>query len=158
MKSIRHRRGSLAEWESANPIIPDGEIALVKRDTGYDIAIGDGETPFSTLHTLGGRIVKNYTDNIITETVRSGDDLRYGTLEELNLDIENPTSEDFFATISFISGESPTTLSLPARSYIYFTGNDCDDGYFYPFEYMRYNMFLFYDGSLQGIVRGYYYE
>ncbi len=155
MKSIRHRRGALSEWESANPIIPDGEIALVKGDTGYDIAIGDGETPFTDLRTVGGRIVKDMDSLVIEGVLRAGDDHRYGTVEELFLDIQLPIPEDFFATVTFVSDAWATMLSFPDDLDIYFTGTDCDDGYFEPYEYTRYNVFFFYDGSMQGVVRGY---
>lgn len=158
MKSIRHRRGTLDEWRDINPVIPDGEIALVKRDTGYGIVVGDGKSEFSSLAPLGSNISKNYNDSIIEVCVQSGDDLRYDLLEELYIDISTPVPEDFFATFTFISGEYATMLSLPENVYIYFTGNDCTEGEFYPTEFMRYNVFLFYDGALQGVVRGYYYE
>lgn len=158
MKSIRHRRGDIAEWESVDPIIPDGEIALVKRDTGYDIAIGDGKTQFNDLRTFGGRIIKNSTDYIIEVTLRSGDDIRLDVVEELYLDLELPIPDDFFAMISFTSYNYQTAFSIPEDTNIYFTGTDCSEGIFCPIDYMRYNLFLFYDGTLQGIVRGYYYE
>ncbi len=156
MKSIRHRRGALSEWESINPVIPDGEIALIKRDTGYDIAIGDGETPFNELRTLSGRIITdNSGDWLIEDTLRAGDDHRFDLVEELYLDIALPIPDDFFATITFISDDPATTLSLPEDLDVYFTGTDCEEGVFSPVEYMRYNVFFFYDGSMQGVVRGY---
>ena len=158
MKSIRHRRGTLSEWESYNPIIPDGEIALVKYDTGYGIAIGDGKTPFNELSTSSSRIKKDMTSLIVEEELHSGDDLRLGIVEELHLDIKTPIPDDFFATVTFISENEATMLSLSDNDDIYFTGTDTDDGFFSPYEYMRYNIFLFYDGSLQGVVRGYEYE
>lgn len=158
MKSIRHRRATLDEWRDINPVIPDGEIALIKRDTGYGIVVGDGKSEFSSLAPLGSNISRNYDDLIIEVCIWSGDDLRYDLIEELYIDIPTPVPEDFFATFTFISGEFATMLSLPEDLNIYFTGTDCEEGGFYPTEFMRYNVFLFYDGALQGVVRGYYYE
>ena len=49
-KITQHRRGTLAEWESLNPIALDGELIIIEFDNNVrKCKIGDGETPFSEL-------------------------------------------------------------------------------------------------------------
>lgn len=43
------RRDSIENWERVNPILEDGELALVKSENDRAIIIGDGETPYEGL-------------------------------------------------------------------------------------------------------------
>lgn len=43
------RQDSIENWEKFNPVLKDGEIALVKADGDRFIIIGDGKTPYSKL-------------------------------------------------------------------------------------------------------------
>lgn len=43
------RRDSSKNWERVNPILEDGELALVKSENDRAIIIGDGETPYEGL-------------------------------------------------------------------------------------------------------------
>lgn len=43
------RRDSSENWERVNPILEDGELALVKSENDRAIVIGDGETPYEGL-------------------------------------------------------------------------------------------------------------
>lgn len=62
---IQARRGTAAEWESANPILLDGEWAIEK-DT-RKIKVGDGVTPWEdlTYFTQGEKGEKGDTGNSI---------------------------------------------------------------------------------------------
>lgn len=43
------RRDSSENWKRVNPILEDGELALVKSENDRAIVIGDGETPYEGL-------------------------------------------------------------------------------------------------------------
>jgi hypothetical protein len=49
---MQQRRGSLAEWTAANPVLMDGELG-VETDT-HMLRIGDGITPFLDLPQYAG--------------------------------------------------------------------------------------------------------
>lgn len=48
------RRDTLANWQANNPVLADGEFALIASgSSGYDYwVVGDGKTPFNSL-TMG---------------------------------------------------------------------------------------------------------
>ncbi len=50
------RQDAVENWKKFNPVLKDGEIALVKDDDDRFIIIGDGETSYSELTKvhLGG--------------------------------------------------------------------------------------------------------
>lgn len=60
------RRGTAAQWASANPVLGDGEIGIVK-DLGI-IKVGDGETAFAALD-----IVYEATPAVLSVFGRTGD-------------------------------------------------------------------------------------
>lgn len=43
------RQDAIENWGKFNPVLKDGEIALVKDDDDRFIIIGDGKTPYSEL-------------------------------------------------------------------------------------------------------------
>ena len=48
--TIRQRRDTAENWETANPIIPDGQIAY--DTTNHTLRIGDGINPYLSLPIL----------------------------------------------------------------------------------------------------------
>ncbi len=159
MKIIQHRRGRAAEWNSADPIIPDGELALVKRSFGYDIKVGDGVRKYSELGSISGDIYTDYDNYMIELVMRRGTDYRLGCVEELYLSFEGGSpGEDFYATVTFDCDEFGIAIILPDSLDVTFTGTDTYLGEFSPRNYTHYNLFFFWDGSLQCAVRGCSYE
>lgn len=45
---VKFRRATKSQWESANPVLSDGEI-VVETDT-YQLKIGDGSTNYNSLN------------------------------------------------------------------------------------------------------------
>ena len=58
--TIKLRRGTAAEWVSANPTLAVGEAGF-ETDT-LKMKIGDGATAFTTLSYISGAGVTQYTD------------------------------------------------------------------------------------------------
>lgn len=153
IKSIQHLRADRAGWEQ-NDIIPlDGEIALLRtEDGGTLIKIGDGEHPFSTLASLTGEVKNGSGDSHI---LCHGEDLRFGALPSFSLALPAVIREDYYASLTFDSpSDAPTALSYPAEPKIHFTGEDVAEGIFVPDAGKHYTVFLWYDGKMQGLVRG----
>ncbi len=152
-KIIQHLRADRAGWEQ-NDIVPmDGELALLRtEDGGTLIKIGDGEHPFSALDSLTGEVKSGSGDS---HTLCHGEDLRFGALTALALSFPTLIREDYYATLSFDSpSDAPTALSYPAEPKIHFTGEDVLEGIFIPDAGKHYTVFLWYDGKMQGLVRG----
>ena len=157
MKTIRHRRADKSKWHSLNPVIPDGEIALIKGASGYDIVVGDGEHSFSELPSMLGEITVDYDAYFFEHTFKRGDDLRLGMVEELYLDFPSPMPADFFATLSFDCDEFGTSIYLPSELECHFTGSSVEAGEFIPEMFVHYTLVFWYDGGLECAVRGRYY-
>ena len=152
-KIIQHLRADRAGWERHDIVPLDGEIALLRTEDGATLLkIGDGEHPFSALASLTGEVKSGSGDAHI---LCHGEDLRFGTLAALSISLPTVIREDYYATLSFDSqGDAPTALSYPAVPKIHFTGEDALDGIFVPDGGKHYTVFLWYDGRMQGLVRG----
>ena len=150
-KSIRHLRADSAEWAANDAVIPDGEIALLKTDGGrVKMRVGDGARKFSELPSLDGDVNKSGESAI---SLSHGVSYRRGELTFLSLAIPKRHDDDFYAEISFDSGDSPTELVISGAP-VTFTGDGVADGEFMPDANMHYTMFIWYDGRMQGVVRG----
>jgi hypothetical protein len=57
---IRFRRGTAAEWASANPILEDGELGFIKDNNSFKI--GDGVTAWNDLTQTFGNTYASQTD------------------------------------------------------------------------------------------------
>lgn len=150
---IQHLRANREGWALYDIIPKDGELALLQmEDGGTLIKIGDGEHPFSELSSLTGEVVSRSGDNLL---LRHGEEARYDSLSALTLSFPAVIREDYYASISFDSpSTSPTALSYPEAPKIFFSGDDVVDGIFVPDLSKHYSLFFWYDGRMQGLVRG----
>lgn len=150
IKSIRHLRGTKADWERHNAVIPDGEIAILKSaDAPPKIKIGNGTDTFSSLSSITG-------DTVITNereiTLMHGKSYRLGECAALTLTVPSPVEDDYYSEVSFDSGDDATELLVNSK--IRLTGDGVCDEELLPRPKTHYTIFVWYDGELQGIVRG----
>lgn len=150
IKSIRHLRGTSSEWEAYNPVIPDGEIAILKTKAGRSkIKVGNGSDNFSSLPSLTG-------DSITTDereiTLLHGRTYRLGECSHLSVSFPSVIDEDYYSEFSFDSGIDATEFVINSK--VRLTGDGVADEDFMPAEKTHYTVFIWYDGELQGIVRG----
>lgn len=119
---IRLRRGTTAEWASANPILRSGEPG-VDLDTG-EFKIGDGVTQWSGLGVINGSnsfesVSKNLSASDATLTYSSGNliEIEYanGITKTLNYTGDNLTSV-------VLSGSTPGGIELTKT--LSYTGSD----------------------------------
>ena len=150
IKSIRHIRGTEAEWAANDVVIPEGEIALLKTRGGKIKAkIGDGYSKFSELSSIDGDAIRP-TKNTISPA--HGKLYRLGTVTDLTVSLPASPDDDFYTEISFTSGEDATEFMTDTK--IRFTGDDIAAEEFIPRERTHYNLFIWYDGEYQGVARG----
>ena len=150
IKSIRHLRGTKAEWNAFDPVIPDGEIAILKSDGGIPrIKIGNGRDKFSTLAAVTGGSVVSAESAV---TLYHGISYRLGERAELHLSIPDSIDDDYYSEVTFDSGEDATELYIDRK--IRLTGDGVADEELMPRSNTHYTVFIWYDGELQGIVRG----
>ncbi len=150
IKSMRHLRGSEAEWAANDIVVPDGELAILRTEGGQvKLKIGDGTSRFSALPALIGNTVKS-NDEVLT--VEHGVTYRLGIMNALTLNLPDTPDDDFFSEISFTSAAYATEFE--ASPSVIFTGDGTADGDFMPEAMRKYTMFIWYDGAYQGVVRG----
>ena len=150
IKSIRHLRGTESEWETYDGVIPDGEIAILKTHGGNSkIKIGNGSDKFSSLPSLTGDSVSTNEREI---TLLHGRSYRLGECEELSIAFPDNMDDDYYSELSFDSGVDATDFFTDGR--VRFTGDGVADEEFMPSPKTHYTVFVWYDGELQGIVRG----
>lgn len=150
---IQHLRATREGWALYDIIPKDGELALLQmEDGGALIKIGDGEHPFSELASLTGEVVSRSGDTLL---LRHGEEARYDSLSALTLSFPTVIREDYYAALSFDSpAAAPTALSYPKEPKIFFSGDDVAEGVFVPDVAKHYSLFFWYDGRMQGLVRG----
>ena len=152
--AIRHLRGTEAEWAASDAVAKDGELALLYTDSGRTrIKVGNGTSPFSELPFIDGD-VKNETpdEGVAAAEPLCGEDLRFGTCTSLSLAVPAEPDDDYYALVTFDSGEVATVFT--DQSGICFTGDDTTEGTFLPVENKHYTVFVWYDGAMQGLIRG----
>lgn len=96
MASIRHRRGSAAQWASVNPVMPAGELGL-ELDTGK-IKFGDGVTAWNALPYFSG-----------ADVASSGPFANTTVLRDANgrSSIVDPIWPDHIATKKYVDKKTP---------------------------------------------------
>lgn len=148
---IQHLRGTRGNWEENDLVIPDGELALLREGNRTRIKVGDGVTPFTKLPFTDGA-VKHLTEggHVFLST---GDDVRLGACAQLTLNLPDTLDEDFYATVTFDS-PSGTPTAFTSAQRIVMTGDNTDEGEFIPVPACHYTVLVWYDGTLQGLVRG----
>ena len=154
MKIIQHLRATEAEWASNDIVIPDGEIAILKLQGGRSMMkIGNGALKYSELPFAFGESARHSDNTVQVIELKHGTSHRCAELFSLTLVVPSSPDSDFGAEISFDSGKTPTDFTLVGRE-IRFTGDGTADGVFMPEENFHYNIFIWYDGTMQGVVRG----
>lgn len=86
-------------------------------------------------------------------TLESGYDYRIGDADMLEWYFpETNIPSDFYAIMRFNSGATATTVLIDEDCVL--TGDDCKGGIFTPVANKKYSVFVWYDGTKQGVVRG----
>ena len=149
-KSIRLMRADEASWQRSNPVIPDGEPVIGRTAAGsVRIKIGNGSDRYADLSSLLGDTVKTAATEI---SLSGGKSFRLGTAPALHLNLPTAYDDDFWCEISFDSGVDATEFSVSGE--IRFSGDGVADEELMPIAKTHYTLFIWYDGSFQGIVRG----
>jgi len=150
IKSIRHLRGSESEWQAYDTVIPDGEIAILKTRGGVPkIKIGNGSDRFSSLPSLTGDSVTTSAKSV---TLNHGKSYRLGECQTLEIEFPAIIDDDYYSEISFDSGIDATEFSVNGK--VRLSGDEVADEELLPKAKTHYTVFVWYDGELQGIVRG----
>lgn len=152
-KIIQHLRADAETWARADMIPEDGEIALCRTAGGLTrIKIGDGVSPFSALPYTDGEIRTEESDTVL---LRHGAEHRLGERSLITLAFPAVTDEDFYATVSFSSPETPTTLYIPTSPAVMAGGDGVEDGVFVPKKSTHYTLLFWKDeAGMQLLVRG----
>ena len=147
---VRHLRGTREEWAESDPVIEDGEIALLLTESGrYRMKIGNGKDTFSALEMFGGEV---YNVNESAVLLKHCADIRLGEAAAVSVSFPEIIDEDYYAMLSFSSGALPTTLTYP-EGVISFSGTSLTAGELVPEENTRYTLIFWYDGRIECHVR-----
>lgn len=151
IKSIKHLRADENEWKNHDIVIPDGEIAILRTKGGnLKIKIGNGEKKFSELPSLLGDAVLSENNRSIT--LLHGKSYRLGEVASVSIDFPSVIDDDYYSEISFDSGVDATEFEVTGK--LRLSGDGVADEELLPEPNTHYTIFVWYDGSLQGIVRG----
>ena len=156
MITVKHRRADDDEWMNFDPVIPDGEIALVSREHGYDIKIGNGVQRYSELDSIMGKHVTLPYEDYHEITLGHRDTVCMETVYELSVTLDIASHPDYTAMISFDSPEEPTQFILESSMWIRFSGSDTSEGAFIPRENAHYTLLFWRDTGINCHVRGVY--
>lgn len=150
IKSVRHLRATEAEWQTHDCVIPDGEIAILKtRGGNCKIKIGNGNDRFSALASVTGDSVTTDERSI---TLLHAKSYRLGECSSLTVSFPVVLDDDYYCEFSFDSGVDPTEFEINGK--VRLSGDGVADEEFMPEAKTHYTVFVWYDGELQGIVRG----
>ena len=115
---IQMRRGTTSEWNSADPILNEGEIGY--NSTLYSFKIGDGETVWSELdyYQAAADITPNEIGAIASTEKDAADgvailDGSRNVVTALSVVFEGATANDFETLLTVTEPASDITLSLP---------------------------------------------
>ena len=152
IKSIRHLRGDPDEWYENDIVIPDGEIAICKTFAGGTVLkIGDGMLRYSELPPLGDHVKRIYGASGVF-TLENKCLYRLSNPKAIKIETPGMYDEDFSCLISFQTGASSVPFDVIGD--LYLSGDGTAGGDFIPEPKMNYTIFIWYDGSFQGVVRG----
>lgn len=156
MITVKHRRATEDEWLESDPVIPDGELALVSRSGGYDVKIGDGVKKYSELSSLMGKREENLMDAYAEATLRHRDHACFAMLEGLNVTLLSDGHPDYVAMLSFTTDEYVDEFVINCDENITFSGASIVDGVFMPDMLTKYTMIFWRDAGMNCHVRGVY--
>ena len=150
IKSIRHLCGSEDQWRLHDAVIPNAEIAIVKTKGGNQkIKIGNGRDKFSALPCITGESVRTDAETVTLLHARS---YRLKTAYALEISFPEEIDDDYYSEISFDSGDDATEFSVNGK--LRLSGDDVAGGELIPCPNTHYTVFVWYDGNMQGVVRG----
>lgn len=112
LTQMEQRRGTASEWATANPILKDGEIGIIKGTKTFKV--GDGVTAFNSLMTWYAEVSQAYVDGKVADLVNSAPSL-LDTIGELAAALASDESAAA-ALATLVATKAP--LADPA-----FTGN-----------------------------------
>ena len=150
-KIIQHLRGDNKSWQENDLTVRDGELA-VERTAGGNVKlkVGNGVSPYSELPYVDGLVKKSDEDVVI---LSHSLDLRLGEKASLELKMPEVFDEDFFAMVTFDSGEVASEFIVEDGKFV-FTGGDVVNEVFIPQPMKHYTIMLWYDGRVEGCTRG----
>ena len=154
MITVKHRRADEETWLLHDPVVPDGELALVSSECGYDIKVGDGVRSFSDLPSLMGRHTLDYED-YPSITLKHRDHVSCVGIYSAYITLDANDQPDYTAMLTLRTMEQVPEISFtPSR--IVFSGCDVADGVFFPQEYKKYTLIFWRDDEINCHVRGVY--
>ena len=155
ISKIQHLRGTPEEYLLYDQIIPDGELALVRRADGtVDIKIGDGVSFFSALPFVGRTVENTATESVL---LRHSFEHRLGEVGRVELLLPEELPEDFTSVLTFGSGLTGCTFSYPAER-IVFVGDHTKGGVFFPEKRNHYTLSFYQREHLLAYVSALSYE
>ena len=147
---VKHLRGTREQWQKNDPVIDEGEIALLLTESGrYRMKIGNGRDSFSALEMFGGEV---YSGSGNTVLLKHCADVRFDKKASLTIAFPEIIDEDYYAMLTFVSPATPTTLTYP-EGVISFSGTSLTEGKLVPEATLRYTLIFWYDGKMQCHVR-----
>ena len=155
MITVKHRRASEDEWAESDPIIPDGELALIRGEHGYDVKIGDGVKHYSELSPLMG---KSYMieDEECEVTLAHRDNARLPGVYYLTVSLDTGGHDDYVSMLTFDTLDENPVLTIYDYDSIIFSGTDVEEGIFIPQAYTHYTLLFWRDYVTNCHVRGVY--
>lgn len=154
MITVKHRRADEETWLLYDPVIPDGELALVSGDCGYDIKVGDGVRSFSALPPLMGKHEMNNED-YPSVTLRHRDHVSCVGIYSAFVSLDTEDQPDYTAMLTLRTMEEIPEISF-TPSDIVFSGCDVSDGVFWPQGCKKYTLLFWRDDEINCHVRGVY--
>ena len=149
---VKHLRADEATWAEYDAVIEDGEIALMKTESGrYRMKIGNGELSFSELEMFGGEVFNAHEGDIY---LNHCGDYRIGEAEEITIYFPYVMDNDYYSLLTFDSGSYPTDFYNGDDTPIMYSGSSITDGEFVPLPDMHYTLVFWFDGRIQCHVRG----
>lgn len=154
--SIKHLRGTTAEWKANNIVVPDGELAIERTTSGgTHLKIGNGIDRFTDLPSVTGSTIK--TDEYCLYLV-SGYRYVCGWRSGIELILPEEPDDDFYCEVSFKSRNNIADFSIIGGKTL-MSGDGTADGIMIPEPYHYYTILLWYeDGIFHGVSRGVPYE
>ena len=155
MITVKHRRASDTEWSEIDPVIPDGEIALISGNHGYDIKIGDGVKKYSELTSLMGKKCL-CEDEECEVTLSHRDNVHLPGVYYLGISLDTDGRDDYVSMLTFDTLDEAPMLTIYDYESMLFSGADVTDGIFVPKTEMHYTLLFWRDYRTNCHVRGVY--
>ncbi len=125
------------------------------------LSVGDG-TLSEYILLLADKIteineaVGNFPSTVITSNgnlkMEKAKIYRLPEMKSIVVSLPAEIDDEYYSELSFDSGEDATVFNTVTK--IRFSGDDIADENFYPKDNTHYTIFLWYDGDMQGVVRG----